>query len=311
VYAKVRCSYSNFNHFFSVCKRRFTLFIKILRCKRGVAMPAITTRRLNIDLSKGFALHWLGGDAFRTQFFNALSMLFPIGEQCFIDSVRAALPQLSDATMREQAHAFIGQEATHRHLHGLYNRDLKRQGLCFVLERMVAWRIRNLEACSAKDRMAVTAAYEHFTAVLSDCMLRNPPWFADAQEPLKTLWCWHAVEEIEHKSVAFDVYHAIGGGYWRRVIWFAYIALLFASDIAIQAAHNLYRDGQLFRLSTWSSAMKFLFGRQGLASLSGRAMLAYFKRDFHPWQHDNRALTESWLQERSAVYREIAHHVTA
>jgi hypothetical protein len=308
VYAKPRHSYINFNDFFRLCKQLHPFIpIYFVAVQKRIVMSAITVRHLNIDLSKGFALHWLGDDAFRTQFFNALSMSFPIGEQCFIDSVRAALPLLSDVAMHEQAQGFIGQEATHRHLHAQYNRDLARQGLHFILEKMIAWRIRNLEVLSVKDRMAVTAAYEHFTAILSDGILCCPPWFADAQEPLKTLWCWHAIEETEHKAVAFDVYHAIGGGYWRRVIWFACIALLFATDTAIQTAHNLHRDGHLFKWSTWRSACTFFFGRQGLARLSVGHILNYFRPNFKPWHHDNRALMDAWLNEKAAVYREITH----
>ena len=44
--------------------------------------------RLLIDLEAPIARHWNGGDAFRTAYFNALSMSFPVGEQFFIDSVR-------------------------------------------------------------------------------------------------------------------------------------------------------------------------------------------------------------------------------
>jgi predicted metal-dependent hydrolase len=302
------CDYINFNDFQYVCKP-VHLFSLIFRCgaKKRIPMSAITTRHLNIDLSKGFALQWLGGDAFRTQFFNALSMSFPIGEQCFIDSVRAALPLLTDAALYEQAQGFIGQEATHRHMHKQYNRDLGHQGLHFVLKRMVAWRVRNLETFDVKDRMAVTAAYEHFTAILSDSILRCPPWFEDAQEPLKTLWCWHAIEETEHKSVAFDVYHATGGGYWRRVLWFAYIAMLFATDTAIQTAHNLHQGGHLFEWATWRSAFKFLWGRQGLVRLLAGPMLAYFRKDFLPWHYDNRALMETWLDQHATMFREIGH----
>ncbi len=80
-------------------------------------MTQLVVRRLLIDLQPPLAARWNGGDAFRTAFFNALSMSFPVGEQYFIDSVRAgvkALPEAERERFAGEVQAFIGQEATHR-----------------------------------------------------------------------------------------------------------------------------------------------------------------------------------------------------
>ena len=96
-------------------------------------MTTLTIRKLQVDLSRGFDRHWHGGDAFRSQYYNALSMSFPVGEQSFIDAVREGLALLPDtpehAALRADVAQFIGQEATHRHVHGLYNEQLEKQGL--------------------------------------------------------------------------------------------------------------------------------------------------------------------------------------
>ena len=57
-------------------------------------MTDLVVRRLLIDLETPFPGRWNGGDAFRSAFFNALSMSFPAGEQYFIDAVRAGLKKL-------------------------------------------------------------------------------------------------------------------------------------------------------------------------------------------------------------------------
>jgi hypothetical protein len=269
-------------------------------------MAAITVRRLNIDLSQGFARHWLGGDAFRTQFFNALSMTFPQGEQCFIDTVRTAMPQVEDPKLHEDVKGFVGQEAAHRYMHAKCNAELEHQGLRFILEKSIAFRIKNLKALGVKDQLAITVAYEHFTAILAACILRRPVWFQDAADPMKSMWEWHAAEETEHRSVAFDVYRAIGGGYVRRLLWFIYIAALFTADIVIQTGHNLYRDGELFKLGTWRSALKLFFGRDGLAKLAAMPALRYLLPGFSPDQCDSNGLAERWRVEQSANYREIS-----
>ncbi len=264
-------------------------------------MSEISVRRLNIDLSQGFPQHWLGGDAFRSQLFNALSMSFPLGEQFFIDSVRAAQPQISDPQLLQDIRGFIGQEATHRHLHAQYNEQLFRQGLKYVMEPWVKRRLRMSEKLSVRSNLAITMAYEHFTAIFADVLLRDK--LETAAEPVKTLWEWHAVEETEHKAVAFDVYQAIGGGYTLRVAWYVYVWLMFLIDVIGQTGNNLYREGHLFKPKTWISALGYLFGRKGLMWDLLPQGLSYLRPGFTPWDRDNGALASEWLQRRSGSYR--------
>ena len=94
-------------------------------------MTDLVVRRLLIDLETPFARHWNGGDAFRTAWFNALSMSFPVGEQFFIDSVKMGLKALPDdrrEAMAGEIQGFIGQEATHRRIHALFNDQPQAQG---------------------------------------------------------------------------------------------------------------------------------------------------------------------------------------
>src|SRR6476660_6816050 len=95
-------------------------------------MTDLVVRRLLVDMEQPIARHWCAGDAFRTALFDALSMSFPVGEQFFIDSVRRgfeALPADRQPRFRAEVQGFIGQEATHRRLHSLYNGHLADRGL--------------------------------------------------------------------------------------------------------------------------------------------------------------------------------------
>ncbi|MFZ6743143.1 metal-dependent hydrolase [Undibacterium sp. JH2W] len=265
----------------------------------------LQVRQLKIDLSRGFSRHWLGGDAFRTHLFNAQSFSFPLGEQYFIDSVKAALPLIKDEQLKEEIRGFIGQEASHRHIHAQYNQQLHAQGLSYLLEGYMAWRIRTTARFSVESNLAITIAYEHFTAIFADATLSEPSWIGDAEEPLKTLWTWHSIEETEHKSVAYDTYHAIGGGYIRRIAWFLYVTMLFSFDTAVQTMHCLYKDGQLFKPRTWWQALKYCLRPRGLLWFSLPHYLAYFKPGFQPWDRENLHLTDQWLAEQETMYREI------
>jgi predicted metal-dependent hydrolase len=269
-------------------------------------MISLTVRKLHVDLSRGFPRRWLGGDAYRTAFFNALSMSFPLGEQMFIDSLRAVPREcITDPALAAAVKDFVGQEASHRFVHIQYNAQLVQQGFPYTLEPTLARRIGLISKLDVKSRVAVTCALEHYTAVLADGVLRNPEWMEGADPQMRTLWNWHAVEETEHKAVAFDVFRCAGGGYWRRVLWYLHVSLLFWFDAFRQTAYNLKNDGCLWRASTWASAASMWFGRRGLAWHLFKPCLRYLKPSFHPWQHDNRALAAMWLRSNSAAYRAI------
>ncbi|MCA1246960.1 metal-dependent hydrolase [Massilia sp. MS-15] len=268
-------------------------------------MSSLTVRKLDVDLSGGFGRRWLGGDAYRTQFFNALSMTFPIGEQMFIDSLRALPQERLDPALRAEVKDFIGQEATHRHMHVQYNAELERQGLRFAIEGRIVRRVRRIAALGVRDRVAITCALEHYTAMLADGVLRHPEWLEGAEPALRRLWEWHAVEELEHKAVAFDAYRAAGGGHLRRVLWFLHASLVFWFDIFLQTAHNLRRDGALWRPGTWTSAARMWFGRRGLAWHMAGPVLQYCSPRFHPWRHDNRGLVRMWLDRNSAAWEAL------
>jgi predicted metal-dependent hydrolase len=128
----------------------------------------------------------------------------------------------------------------------------------------------------------------------------------DGADPaMRLVWSWHAAEETEHKAVAFDVYRAAGGGYWRRVLWFVHASVVFWTDTFVQTAFNLKRDGALFKPGTWASAARMWFGRRGVAWHLFWPCLQYLRPSFHPWQHDNSQLVTMWLQGNIAAYRAV------
>jgi uncharacterized protein len=267
-------------------------------------MTDLVVRRLLIDVETPFAHRWCGGDAFRSALFNALSMSFPVGEQFFIDSVKnglKALPPEQQEKFKTEVQGFIGQEATHRRVHSLFNAQLERQGLVNAWEARAAARLKLMEGADPRHALAITAANEHYTAILAEWMLVNPELFADTEPRLRTLWLWHSSEEAEHKSTAFDVYQALGGSHAWRVTWFRRITLIFFGDTLRQTVDNLRRDGALWHWRTWRSAACWLFGRQGLVRAALRPWFAYFRRDFHPRQQES-GLSRRWLKDNPGAY---------
>jgi uncharacterized protein len=281
----------------------------------------LTVRRLLIDLSAGFDRHWNGGDAFRSAYMNALSMSFPVGEQFFIEAVRKGAAELPPApefdALRQTVRDFVAQESTHRQLHALYNAELERQGFhnhwgprAFKrIEQARALRRRMGSKSEHFHELAITAAFEHYTAVFGDETLKRQDaagdWFADAHLPLKTLWRWHAAEETEHKTVAFDLYKALGGNERWRLFWFAYVSVIFTLDAMRQTTNNLWHDGSLFKPRTALSALSFFLGRHGSVWRCAGPLMAYWRKDFHPDLVGEPALSAQWLQANAAVWQAV------
>jgi predicted metal-dependent hydrolase len=267
-------------------------------------MTDLVVRRLLVDMEAPIARHWCAGDAFRTALFNALSMSFPVGEQFFIDSVRngfKALPPERQDQFRAEVQGFIGQEATHRRLHSLYNAHLERLGLVNAWDARARERLKMLEGQDVRHWLAITAANEHFTAILADFMLHNADLLGDQDPRLATLWLWHSAEESEHKSTAFDLYQALGGDHDWRITWMKRLTTIFLLDALRQTVLNLKHDGTLWKWSTWRSAASYLFGKRGLVRQTYRPWREYFRRDFHPDQQDASA-SQRWLAEHAHQY---------
>src|SRR5512140_2392913 len=262
-------------------------------------MTDLVVRRLLIDMEAPVPRHWCAGDPFRTALFNALSMSFPVGEQFFIDAVRAGFKALTaelQERFRVEVQGFIGQEATHRRLHSLYNEHLEKQGLVNEWAGRAQKRLKLLEGMDPRHLVAITAANEHFTAVLAEWLLSNPDLLGSDDPRLATLWLWHSAEESEHKSTAFDIYRSLEGNEAWRITWFRRITLIFLGDLLRQTLNNLRRDGTLWRWRTWTSGVSFLFGRRGLVRQTWRPWRRYLQADFHPGQQDT-GKARRWLAD--------------
>lgn len=267
-------------------------------------MTDLVVRRLLVDLESPVDRHWNGGDAFRTAFFNALSFSFPAGEQFFIDAIRRTLAAAEPAVRKRfevEARGFIGQEATHRRIHERFNAQLARHGYVNHWDGRIRRRQQAIDEVDPRIWLGATAATEHFTAILADHLLSHPQALAGAEPRLRDLWLWHASEESEHRSTAFDLYRAVGGDEpWRRRL-FRVVSVTFLVDLSRQTCHNLWSDGSWRRLSTWTSAWRFLLGRGGLVRDCFGPWRAYLRPDFHPAHGDGRA-GRAWL----AAHQDLA-----
>jgi predicted metal-dependent hydrolase len=167
-----------------------------------------------------------------------------------------------------------------------------------TLTNRLSWAQNNL---SSIKNLAVTVAVEHFTAVLAELLLRPGSIMDKAEPSMRDLWRWHAAEETEHKSVAFDVYRAAGGTEKLRKAVMRRVVLLLCIELARVLLTILRKDGRLFSLSLWRNGLAALFGKQGAFSGGLAPFREFFVEGFHPWQQDTRELLVQWASEPQAV----------
>jgi len=260
----------------------------------------VVRRDLRFDLDTADLRSWHPEGPHVAHFFNALSIFFPEGEQFFIESVRHYRDRIDSPALERDVKGFVGQEAMHSREHRRYNAALARMGLPIAeLEEKVGKYLDAVrERTSPEDRLAVTIALEHFTAIMAHAALSDARLLANAEPNLAAIWRWHAVEETEHKAVAYDVYcAAVGQGtvaYLRRCVVMLLTTIDFWQRVFRYHFRLVRADGGAGDLRGWWRLFRWLWLSPGGMRQLVRPWLSYFRRDFHPWQHDNSEHVERW-----------------
>lgn len=260
----------------------------------------ITVRRLGQTYDESMPLYWLGNNAFLSMLFTGFSATLPEGEAQFIHSVRLFQDKVTDPLLRAQIRAFIGQEGHHSREHEALNNAFIQRGLRLdkiekQIRDMNAWMQKHY---SAEKQLAFTVCGEHLTALLSVLLLDKDPWFMkNMDEPLRTTWAWHAIEETEHKAVAFDVYDQLVGD--RKLLKSCMVQLTFLfSILSTYHALTLLPRKEWLNFKMWRESFTFL---RRMVKLLREDYMDFYKPDYHPWQHDDGPAVERAKQQYVAA----------
>lgn len=261
------------------------------------AKANIPPRRMDFEFAADTRRYWYAGSPFLSTFWTTLSSLFPEGETFFVDSVRNYRSLISDPLLKAQVSGFIGQEAMHSKEHKAFNELAGKQGYpTDNLDKNLGTMLRlTRKFLPKKSQLAITVALEHYTAILAEQLLRDPSHQANIQDPeaLK-LWMWHALEENEHKTVAYDVYRLTGAGYLHRTLTMLIVTLFFFATVGSGHLRLLWADGKLSDISGNLKGLWFLWGWKGLFPKLLPQYLDFFRPGFHPSDHDTEQLLDEW-----------------
>lgn len=267
-------------------------------------------------------MHWVPGEPQATHTINVLHLALPEGERWFVDLFKEALPLIRDDKLREDVLGFIGQEAVHAEAHSAAADHLEACGMNLrPYVGQMEWMFRKLlgdRGLTGKkreewliERLAVVAAIEHYTAFLGQWVLDASPLdAAGADETMLDLLRWHGAEEVEHRSVAFDLFQHLDGRYARRartmVVVTPVLAWVFLRGSRYLMKHDpVLHDGK----ATWREYKRV--SRQGLLP-TGRQLLheikPYFRRSYHPTETGNTDQAVAYLATSPAARAADAAH---
>ena len=259
------------------------------------------TIRSNLDFKLAdVPRYWFAGDPFLTRMFDALSLTFPDGERYFIQSVRLFRDQIQDPDLKQRVADFIRQEAQHGIAHDKMNQVMKDQGMPVdqFIQRLNKVFKFELKYRSPQYNIAMTAAAEHLTALMAETFYGEKDTLQDAHPYVRALFAWHAIEEMEHRDVAFDVMQQVGNVHevTRKMALVLTTGLMFGFTL-YRANVMLKCDGfnRTQRLKMNVRGLQWLFGKQGKLRKMQSQYRDWFKPDFHPSQHPIIAQYDVWL----------------
>ena len=249
---------------------------------------------------------WHGGRVEATAIYNALSTTFPVGEAFFVESVRA-FRDGAPLKLAEEIRGFTTQEAIHSREHDAFNKRAARAGYDLSkLEAQVEWRLSVTRAKPPIVSLAATMALEHFTAILAHQLLANPRHLAGAEQETADLWRWHAVEEIEHKGVAYDTWLFATRDWPRLKRWKvkAKVMFLVTRNFVVDrtaGALELMRQDGVTGARAWALLLWYLWVRPGMFRKIAGAWFKFFLPSFHPWNEDDRHLLAAYERDAGGM----------
>jgi uncharacterized protein len=249
--------------------------------------------------------YWSDDDPVLTHFLNAFQETFPEGERLFIEAALDCRDKYSakkpvSEELLEDFRLFARQEVNHGRIHQLWTDELIRQGydgMAVFDEKMKKFRDRFRKRHSPKYRLAFTAAAEHYTASLAHMFIHVvPKILTNSKLPYRAVLLYHAMEELEHKSVCFDLFRHFSGNYFMRFFAFIHLSFDLFGKVSIRLRYLLKKDG-IWDRRIKQLAKQFFFGKQGIVRMFFPRIISYISPWFHPWKYDDRRLVDERFKQ--------------
>jgi len=270
------------------------------RSSRLPAGVVIQPRKFEFRGLRSVPQYWYADNPIMTHTENAFSILIPPAERFVIRSVRNFAHRATDPEFKDLIRAFIQQEGCHARVHSEFNNSLQQFGV--NVEREISYADGFFTSIQLhlpkKMQLGVTAYLEHQTASGAHMLFMEPLIAGSMHPEMARFWRWHAVEELEHKAVAFDLFRLVGGGYFLRILSAITIIVLLGVAFYGIIRRMMKEDGKEITAEM----------RQKARDINGKRLgpqlpliAQYFKPGFHPWNfHDEKYLTAWYASPEGA-----------
>jgi predicted metal-dependent hydrolase len=158
--------------------------------------------------------------------------------------------------------------------------------------------------------LALTAAMEHYTATLAETLLTDPRAHGLlGSTEVRSMLLWHALEESEHRAVAFDVFRAAGGSERLRIRAMRIMSTIFLVGTVLFTVESLLRDRATYNPRRLAHSLAELRHSPFLARKVWHRLGTYNVEGFHPDDIDNTELLERWRAELFGTGGALADHL--
>jgi len=221
-------------------------------------MDTMTVRQMPFEFKDEIDPLFIDGDPQQSFAFIAGSLLLPHLEPYLIRSMKAAEPHVTDPRVREDLKAFAAQEGQHYRMHMKFNAAVRRAGFpgLEALEKELSDDYhRFTKTKSLRFNLAYAEGFEALTMNAIKRMM-EPNGFGEDLPDYMEMIEWHFVEELEHRTVAFDVYDHVCGGYFYRLFVGLYAQWHFTSWIRRTTRYMLKASPPPRRSAWWKRSAK-------------------------------------------------------
>lgn len=235
----------------------------------------ILPRHVRFDFSRT-PVQWIPNDPCSTHIINTLNLMFPAGEMWFCRVYNKALPHVTDPKLRDDAEGFLRQEAIHSRSHGgvlahyyaAHGIDTKpfTRHLDNALSKVLGDRPFGLpwgghSRFWLRQQLGIIASLEHYFGYLGNWVLNAKELDAAGTDPVMLdLLRWHGAEEVEHRTVAYDMHRHLGGGYLGRCVHMTITMVMLLGIVAWGTRYMFRRDPQAGKpmgfLRTWATGAR-------------------------------------------------------
>jgi predicted metal-dependent hydrolase len=266
-------------------------------------MADITVRKIRFDFSEAFELDRSDEELAAVLPVLGLSMTMPYLEPYLIRTMKVALTKITDPVLAEDTRRFSRQEGHHFRNHADLNVQIRNR-----FSDDVAAQLRGIEAeleadyqrfsreKSLRFNVGYAEGFEAMTCAMALAMAEYGAFDEGSTMPGGEVWAWHMAEEIEHRTVAFEVFEHLVGSYFYRIVVGTWA----------QIHYNRYID-RFARCMAAGLGAKLTVPRTPMH----RRVLRLYLRTWSPWYHPAKIDVPPSVDLLLARFSEMAHATEA